>query len=170
MSLNRYEPPYPPITESQPKTVPAQSDIREALTGADKPLVLAGKGFDIQGFQSLTKEPMHVDFLQRLHRRDQGNVEEKPREQLDLALHQVKSSKSLIFHPTQPALSKLPPLPSEMNRETEIEKFEDMDEIPETHLHTQENKENLLILRPGSSSLNLLTGNEKLNKKQFGNW
>ncbi len=146
----------------------ARQSVREPTSVVDKPLVLAGRGFDIQGFQSHTSQFIQADFLQHLNR-SAPKVKPVRVERLDLQLIQAKSSKYLIFHPLGPALSHLQ---KPIQRETPKpqEKPRDLERIPETKLLFSEGEKSDLLLRPGSESLDLMIGNEKINRREYGGW
>jgi len=143
--------------------------VRDTLAVVDKPLVLAGRGFDIKGFQSHSREGIETDFLRHL-KRPVPKMDHVSPDHLDLQLSQAKSSKHLIFHPLGPALSEHSSLPQWKDSEFSKMKPQVLETIPETKLLFNESEKSDLILRPGSDSLDLLIGNEKINRKTFDNW
>jgi len=167
LSLDRHEPPYPDAIARDTKQDNDKPGSPETITAAQKPLILAGKGFDIQGFQFRSKEPLHVDFLRHLEKPAAQNKTDAPRDKLDLNLVQVKSSRDLIFHPSRPALGSLPPIPPEERSEPLKEKRFVVEEIPQTRVHFMDSRESALLLLPPDRPLDLLIGNEKINRKQF---
>ncbi len=164
LAMNRFER-FPPELKAP---VVAQQSVREPTTVADKPLILAGRGFEIQGFQSHASQVIQADFLQHLNR-SAPKVKPVRLERLDLQLTEAKTSKYLIFHPLGPALSQLQK-PVHWEDPKPQNKPEDMERIPETKLLFKENRKSQLILRPGNESLDLMIGNEKINRREYGGW
>jgi hypothetical protein len=164
LAMNRYE--WPSLESKPPVAI--GEHVRKTATAVDKPLIFAGKGFEIQGFQSLASQVVRADFLQHLNR-PAPKVKPVRLERLDLQLIQAKSSRQLIFHPLGSALSQFQkPAPWETPHSRNNP--QDLKPVPETKLLFGENKRSELILRPGSESLDLLIGNEKINRKEFGSW
>jgi hypothetical protein len=167
LTLNRYE--RFPQAEMMPATTGKQN-VRDTVTAVDKPLALAGRGFDIQGFQSPSLRVRNADFTNRLQK-PLPKRQHIPEDHLDLKLTQAKSSKDLIFHPLRPALGGY-------NRQTihqEDQKLEKrkpqvLEDIPDTKLLWMDGGKSFLVLRRASESLDLLTGNEKINRKKYNRW
>ncbi len=167
MALNRYE----RFPKKGNKTVrPPEPKVRDTVTLGDRPLALAGKGFHLKGLQSRPGAGLHMDFPHRL----QKPVEKReviPEDRLDLQLTQIKSSRSLIFHPLRQSLGT-------DNRQAHYQGDEKSEKrkplllgkIPETKLLLMEGEESTLILRPGTESMDLLSGNEKVNRNNFSRW
>jgi len=165
LSMNRFE---RPALEARRPAVARQS-VRDTVVVVDKPLVLAGRGFEIQKFQPRASQIVPTDFLEHLTR---PVAKRKPvhRERLDLQLIQVKSSRHLIFHPLGPALSQLQKPAHRNDLKRRQKKPHNLESIPETKLLFNESGKSDLLLRPGSESLDLLIGNEKINRREYGSW
>lgn len=164
LAMNRFE---RPLLEARTPVVTVKG-VREPTAVVDKPLVLAGRGFDIQQFQSPSRQVVQADFLQHL-KRPVPKIKPVLQERLDLQLKQAKSSKHLIFHPLGSALSQLQK-PTLWEDPESQKKPQDLESIPETKLLFSESENSQLILRPRRESLDLLIGNEKLNRKEYGSW
>jgi hypothetical protein len=164
LAMNRFE---RPSLESKVPVTPG-THVREPTAVVDKPLALAGRGFDIQGFQSPARQVVQADFLEHL-KRPVRKMKPVRQERLDLQLTQAKSSKHLIFHPLRPALSQFQK-PTHWEDPESQKKLQGLDSIPETKLFFTETEKSQLILRPRRESLDLLIGNEKLNRREYGSW
>lgn len=167
LSINRYE--RFPRTEKITNRI-QKPKVRDTVTPRDNPLILAGKGFHLNGLQSQPKAGFHMGFPHRLQK-PTDKIELIPEDPLDLKLTQIKSSRDLIFHPLRQSLAK-------DNRQTiyqDDEKLEKkksihLQDIPETKLLLGEGKKSFLILRRGNESFDLMNGNEKINRENFNRW
>ena len=165
LSMNRFE---RPLLEAKDPVITRES-VRDTVIVVNKPLVFAGRGFDIKGFRSHARTAVQADFLRHLNK-PVPKMDRVPQEHLDLQLTQVKSSKYLIFHPLRPALSVLQKPTLQENAEPQPKKPQVLQAIPETNLLLKESERSDLILRPGRESLDLMIGNEKINRKRYGSW
>ena len=164
LALDRYErPSLKPGVSMVPGTT-----VRDTVSVVDRPLTLAGRGFDIGGFPSPSGTGVEVDYLRHL-KKPVPKMERVAPDPLDLQLKQAKSSKYLIFHPLRPALSQLPK-PLRQTGQAPATKAQNLDPIPETRIFLKESRKSDLILRPGRESLDLLIGNETLNRRQYDHW
>ncbi len=163
LTLNRYE----RISRVAIKSTRTQRPrVRDTVTPGDKPLALAGKGFDLQGLQL----GRHVDFPHRLQKPLLKPVS-IPEDYLDLRLTQAKSAKDLIFHPLRQALGEDSRQSIHQEDEKpEMKKTQVLEGVSETKLLLLEGGDSFLILRPGRESLDLLGGNEKINRKKYNRW
>ncbi|GJL77665.1 MAG: hypothetical protein NPINA01_06540 [Nitrospinaceae bacterium] len=164
LAMNRFERPRVKVKEP---TV-SRLEIQDSVAVVDKPLALAGRGFDIKGFQSYSRETPQADFLRHL-KRPVPKPDPVLKDHLDLQLSQVKSSKHLIFHPLGPSLSPFQK-PAHPEGPEPQKKPQALKPIPETKLLLNEGEKSGLLLRPGSESLDLLIGNEKINRKRYESW
>jgi hypothetical protein len=136
----------------------------------DNPLVLAGKGFQLRGLQSRPREGLYIDFTHRLQK-PLDKMEVIPEDHLDLQLSRVKSSKDLIFHPLRQSLGKdNRQIVNLEDAKLEKKKPRILEDIPETKLLLAEGKKSSLVLRTGNESLDLLSGNEKINRNTYNRW
>lgn len=163
LKLNRYE----QSSRTVEKSVRTQKpNVRDTVIPGDKPLTLAGKGFDLKGLQA----GRHVDFSHRLQK-PLPKIDPVPEDHLDLQLTQAKSSKDLIFHPARQAWGEgSRQLIHQQGDRPTIKKPQALEGISETKLLLLEGRESFLILRPASESLDLLSGNEKINRKTYFRW
>jgi len=167
LALNRYER-FPRSAKISVGT--NQQNVRDTVTVIDKPLTLAGRGFDFKRFQTQSSADRHVGFINRLQK-PLPKMEHVSEDHLDLRLTQAKSSKDLIFHPLRPALGEYNrQMIYQKNEKRERKKPQVLEDIPETKLLLMEGEKSFLILLSGSESLDLLNGNEKINRKKFNRW
>lgn len=169
LAINRFERPSLDPGVPEIPAAAAAAKVRDAVAVADKPLALAGRGFDTKEFPFHSGAGIEVDYLRRL-KRPVPKVDRAAPDALDLQLNQAKSSKSLIFHPLRSAMSQLPGRPRREDPEFPGRKSQALKIIPETKLLFKGNENNALILRLGNESLDLLTGNEKINRKKYDSW
>jgi hypothetical protein len=167
LALNQFER-FPEPAKTSVRT--NRQKVRATVTRGDKPLTLAGRGFDFKGLQPQSRAAGDVGFVHRLQK-PFAKMESNPKDHLDLQLTQAKSSKDLIFHPSSPAFGKYNRQKKYIKDEKpENRKPQVLQDIPETKLLFTEADNSLLILRPGRESLDLLGGNEKINRNEFNRW
>jgi hypothetical protein len=167
LSLNRYE------RFSQGTKKPVRSNrqkVRDTVAPGEKPLTLGGRGFDFKGRQLRSKSGRFVDFTHRLQK-PLPKMEPVPEDSLDLRFIQTKSRKDLIFHPVRRALGKYSRQKIYLkNEKPKKKKTQVLEDISETKLLLMEADNSFLILRRSRESLDLLGGNEKINRKKFNRW
>ncbi|MCH8311904.1 MAG: hypothetical protein IID17_02825 [Nitrospinae bacterium] len=167
LALNRYE--RFPRAAKKPAGTNKQK-VRDTVTAIDNPLTLAGRGFDINRFSSQSRTGRHVGFINRLQK-PLPKMKQFPEDHLDLQLTQAKSSKDLIFHPLRQALGDdNRQIIHQEDEKLKMKKPQVLDDIPETKLLLMEGDKSFLILRRASESLDLLSGNEKINRKKYSRW
>lgn len=164
LALPRYE------RFSQTEKKPVQSHrqkVRDTVTRSDNPLTLGGRGLDFKGRQPRPKQNRLADFTHRL-KKPVPKMEPVSKDNLDLKLSQVKGVKDLIFHPVRWALGKYNRQKIYLKDEQpEERKPQILDNIPETRLLLMEEDNSFLVLRRSPKSLDLLGGNEKVNRKEY---
>jgi hypothetical protein len=167
LSLNRYE------RFSQGTKRPGRSNrqkVRDTVVRSDKPLTLGGRGFDFRGRQLRSKAGRFANFRHRLQK-PLPKMEPVPEDSLDLRFSQTKSRKDLIFHPVRQALGKYSRQKIYLkDKKPEEKNPQVLEDISETKLLLMEADNSLLILRRSRESLDLLGGNEKINRKNFNRW
>ncbi len=144
---------------------------RDTVRIVDKPLVLAGKGFNIESFRTRGDERLHFDFNRFLKKPYPLKPERKAVGKLELDIEHTKSIKKLIFHPLSHALSKNPGIETEKPETvTEEEKAVYVRRIPETKLLLERDRKTQIFLERGERSIDILAGNETINKEIYKNW
>jgi hypothetical protein len=164
LALPRYE------RFSQIEKKPVQNHrqkVRDTVIRSDKPLTLGGRGLDFKGRQPGSKQNRLADFTHRL-KKPVPKMEPVSKDNLDLQLHQVKGVKSLIFHPIRQALGQYNRQKIYIKDEQpEERKPQILDDIPETRLLLMEEDNSFLVLRRSTDSLDLLSGHEKVNRREY---
>ena|GEM_PF-5018507 len=142
-----------------------------ALPIRERPLIFSGDGFEIHGFE---KRSMHMnefrydDHLQILY---PHQVAEKSQIKEVFSGGYARNDRFLIFHPAAPAWSKEPvPLVKKEEKiivaESEIPTAE-LEKIPESKLSLIPGRPTHLSLSRKERSLNLITGNEAINRHRY---
>jgi hypothetical protein len=167
LALNRYE----RFSQAIKKPVRVnRQKVRDTVAPGKKPLTLGGRGFEFKGRQLQSKAGRFVSFTHRLQK-PVPKMEPVPEDYLDLRLTQAKSSKDLIFHPVRQAFGKYDRQKTYLKDEKPEKKNPQvLQDIPETKLLLMEADNSFLILRRSSESLDLLSGNEKINRKKYNRW
>jgi hypothetical protein len=167
LSLNRYE----RFSEGTKKPVRRnRQKVRDTVAPGEKPLTLGGRGFDFKGRQLQARTGSFVDFTHRL-KKPMPKMEPVQEDSLDLRFIQTKSRKDLIFHPVRRALGKYNRQKIYLKDEKPEKKNPQvLEDISETKLLLMEADNSLLILRRSRESLDLLGGNEKVNREKYNRW
>lgn len=144
--------------------------VRDTVARSDKPLTLGGRGFDFKRRRLRSNSGRFVNFEYRL-RQPLPQMELVPEDSLDLQLIEAKSSKDLIFHPARRAFGKYDRQGNYIkDAQPEERKTQVLENISETKLLLMEADDSFLILRRSSESLDLMSGNEKINRKKYNRW
>jgi hypothetical protein len=164
LALPRYE----RFSQTEKKLIQShRQKVRDTVARSDKPLTLGGRGLDFKGRQPRFQQNRLADFAHRL-KKPVPKMERVAKDNLDLQLSQVKGAKDLIFHPVRQALGKYNRQKNYLKDEQpEERKRQILDDIPETRLLLMEGDNSFLVLRRSSESLDLLGGNEKVNRKEY---
>lgn len=171
-SIKRYEsidPESYAITLKKSPKLPAGDRIRKTVKVQDKPLVFAGRGYNILAFEKEAKPAIGVDYATHLVAIPPDSSDLEVLERLDLKAEYSKDTKYLIYSSTRSAFGALPPLPSEDKLEISgiVEPSIPLKVNPDSVLLFPAGQESLLVLRKAEKQFDLLAGNESLNKKQF---
>lgn len=132
--------------------IPLADDSASVLVG-EKQLVLGGRGFDIQGFASHSELPLEMNFGRR-------PLKEEPpafsgeQEKLEPLKEDIRTGKVLIFH-SRPT--------GYFSSAAALENEADVEPARTSALRA----ETLPLLEPGKVSIDLLRGNETLNKDEY---
>ena len=150
------------------KTKPSKNTIRKTVKLHEKSLILAGRGFNIQTFDKAADPALDVDYTLHLREKAQHIPTIGSKDDLDPAEEYSKYTKDLIYGETRTAFGKMPPPLAKYNA------IESQAQVP---IPIEKNPNSVLVLPPGGESiavvsrdeksLDLLSGNETLNKKRF---
>jgi hypothetical protein len=168
-ALQRYENIDPERYTITIKKSPQKPLTRKTVKVQDKPLIFAGRGYNISSFKKDTKPMIDVDYATHL-----VAVPSLPRnkyvlERLDPKAEYSRDTKYLVYNSTRSAFGKFPPpfLESKTEFSLKVEPAISPNRNPDSVLLFPSGKNSLLVLRKAEKHFDLLAGNESLNKKQF---
>ncbi len=165
--------PTPPVAPSTPRSdsgSQSESATHDRVAVTDKPLVLGGRGLGIRQFQHAREADRHPDFLKRLENPYPYPAPVSPPAVLDLALSDIKSTKHLIYRPLRPALGRIPDVDPDKDARVPSRHRVALDAIPETHLEYFKQERTGMRLLPAAERMDVLIGNENVNREDYKNW
>ena len=145
------------------------SQIRKTVKADDKPLVFAGRGYNISAFERENKPAIDLDYATHLLSVNPEPTSLHLKKKLDSEGRSSRDRKYLIYNSTRSAFGKLPPPLIESKPELSIKSeplIPPKRNIDSVLLLPPEGK-SILVLRKSKKQFDLLTGNESLNKKSF---
>jgi hypothetical protein len=145
------------------------SQIRKTVKADDKPLVFAGRGYNISAFERENKPAIDLDYATHLLSVNREPTSLHLKKKLDSEGRSSRDRKYLIYNSTRSAFGKLPPPLIESKPELSIKSeplIPPKINIDSVLLLPPEGK-SILVLRKSKKQFDLLTGNESLNKKSF---
>lgn len=167
-AIQRYENAEGRYTITMKKS-PQKPQVRETVKVEDKPLVFAGRGYNILAFEKESKPAIDVDYATHLLAAYPEPPASEIREQLDLKTGYSRDTKYLVYGSTRSAFGKLPP--PLVESKPELPKNDEPaippERNPDSVLLFPKGEKSLLVLRKAEKQFDLLAGNESLNKKQF---
>jgi hypothetical protein len=169
-SLKRYETIDPGRYVITIKKGPEKPDrIRKTVKIQDKPLIFAGRGYNISTFEKEMKPAIDVDYATHLLVIPPDLSTQEIEDKLDLKAGYSRDTKYLVYSSTRSAFGKLPPPLIETKPESlhSAESTIPLERNPDSVLLFPRREESLLVLRKAEKQFDLLVGNETLNKKQF---
>jgi hypothetical protein len=175
-AIPRYEKIDPQRYAITIKKSPEQPSVRKTVNVQDKPLIFAGRGYNISAFDREIKLAVDVDYSTHLVTVPPEQHIEKAKDQLDLTAGYSRDTKNLVYNATRSARfgKRLPSLiekePTIENKPESLRSVESeipVERNPDSVLLFPRGKESLLVLRKAEKQFDLLVGNESLNKKQF---
>ena len=169
-SLKRYETIDPGRYVITIKKGPEKPDrIRKTVKIQDKPLIFAGRGYNISAFEKEMKPLIDVDYATHLLVIPPDLSTQEIEDKLDLKAGYSRDTKYLVYSSTRSAFGKLPPPLIETKPESlhSAESTIPLERNPDSVLLFPRREESLLVLRKAEKQFDLLVGNETLNKKQF---
>jgi len=145
------------------------SQIRKTVKADDKPLVFAGRGYNISAFERENKPAIDLDYATHLLSVNREPTSLHLKKKLDSEGRSSRDRKYLIYNSTRSAFGKLPPPLIESKPDLSIKSeplIPPKRNIDSVLLLPPEGK-SILVLRKSKKKFDLLTGNESLNKKSF---
>ena len=169
-SLKRYETIDPGRYVITIKKGPEKPDrIRKTVKIQDKPLIFAGRGYNISAFEREMKPAIDVDYATHLLVIPPEPSAREIKDRLDPKAEYSRDTKYLVYNSTRSAFGELPP-PLIDNKPEPVRSAEPaipLERNPDSFLLFSRGEESLLVLRKAEKQFDLLAGNESLNKKQF---
>lgn len=135
----------------------------------ESPLIFSGAGFEIHDFEKLSMQMNEFRYDDHLYILYPHQVLEKHQTKQVFEGEYARSDRYLIFHPAGPAWgekSTLPIVDDEGGVRTQTTPVK-LDPIPETELSFIPGQPTQMILTRKKDALNLLTGNEAINKHRY---
>jgi hypothetical protein len=167
-SIDRFEKMVPASFEISFEKKPPNKKIRKTVKLQDKPLVFAGRGFNIETFDHAIKPAVEVDYVSHLREPLKQSLANGITDHLDSNGEYSKDTKGLIYSPTRAAFGKMPPPLVEPKPIERKAKFAGLAEKnPNSILRFPPGEESIAVIARDEKRLDLLTGNESLNKKRF---
>jgi hypothetical protein len=175
-AIPRYEKIDPQRYAITIKKSPEQPSVRKTVNVQDKPLIFAGRGYNISAFEREVKPAIDVDYSTHLIRRPPEAHVEEAKDQLDMTTGYSRDTKNLVYNATRSArfgkrlpslIEKNPAIENKLESLRAVESEIPVERNPDSVLLFPRGKESLLVLRKAEKQFDLLVGNETLNEKQF---
>ena len=147
---------------------PPTKRVRETVKLQDKPLVFAGRGFNIEVFDHAVNPAVEVDYVSHLREPPQIPLLIGSADHLDPNGEYSKDIKNLIYNATRAAFGKMPPPlvePEPLEPKTQLASLAVKN--PNSVLRFPPGEDSIVVLVPDGKRLDILVGNEALNKKRF---
>jgi hypothetical protein len=167
-SIDRFEMMDPDRFEISFEKKPPKKQIRKTVKLQDKPLVFAGRGFNIEAFEHAVNPAVEVDYVSHLREPPQVPLDIGAAEHLDPNGEYSKDTKNLIYSSTRAAFGKMPPPLVESEPIKPKTRLADLAEKnPDSILRFPPGEKSIAVIARDEKRLDLLVGNESLNKKRF---
>lgn len=168
-SIQRYENIDPDRFAITIEKSPQKPPVRKTVNIQDKPLVFAGRGYNISAFEKEVKPAVDVDYATHLVAVPPVPTGKYVLEHLDPKAEYSRDTKFLVYNSTRSAFGEFPPPLVEskpaISRRTETATPPERN--PDSVLLFPRGEKSLLVLRKAEKQFDLLVGNESLNRKQF---
>lgn len=148
---------------------PQRPPIRKTVTVQDKPLIFAGRGYNISAFEKEAKPAIDVDYATHLVAVPPVPTGSHLGERLDPKGAYSRDTKYLVYNSTRSAFGEFPPplVESKPELSRKADSATPAERNPDSVLLFPRGEKSLLVLRQAEKQFDLLAGNESLNKKQF---
>jgi hypothetical protein len=167
-SIDRFEMMAPERFEISFEKKPPKKQTRKTVTLQDKPLVFAGRGFNIETFEHAVNPAVEVDYVSHLREPPKKPLAIGAADHLDPNGEYSKDTKDLIYSATRAAFGKMPPPlvePKPVEPKTQFAGLAEKN--PDSILRFPPGEESIAVIARDEKRLDLLVGNETLNKKRF---
>ena len=167
-AIDRFEKMAPVSFEISFETKPPKKQIRKTVKLQDKPLVFAGRGFNIEAFEHAVNPAVEVDYVSHLREPPKKPLSIGAEDHLDPNGEYSKDTKGLIYSATRAAFGKMPPPlvePKPIEPKTQFASLAEKN--PDSILLFPPGEESIAVVARDEKRLDLLIGNESLNKKLF---
>jgi hypothetical protein len=168
LSIDRFEEIAPARFEISFEKKPPKKQIRKTVKLQDKPLVFAGRGFNIEVFEHAVNPAVEVDYASHLREPPKKPSAIGVVDHLDPKGEYSKDTKNLIYSATRAAFGKMPPPLVEaepIEPKTRLAGL--VEKNPDSILRFPSGEESIAVVARDEKRLDLLIGNESLNKKRF---
>jgi len=165
MALSRHLLPEFP---RQKRVAKKPRDIASTIQARNKPLVLGSRGLEIKSFEAMSYIKLEFDYYHHLQKHYPIPAPSVPEEKIDSQGEYAKYTKEFIFHPTRQALNRLKQV--DFQEPEPQEEMATLEKIQETHLRLSRKRPTQLILHRSDKALDLLYGNERVNRNAFQKW
>jgi hypothetical protein len=171
-AVKRYEFLPALLTDSKARNSSAGKDNAHAnsWTLADKHWVRAGKGFGVAEERLAPSGTVHIDDTPYYFPTVALKPYSKASQHLEPMAEPFKSGKPLVFHSRATGFAH--ELPSEATHSRHSPAFEtrlELSPIPETRVYFSSRPNTKVTLSPSKNRLDLMNGNENLNRHRFDN-
>ena len=168
-AINRYE--FLPALLNDPRSRKTSGQEKGVLgnpiTVADKPWVLAGKGFGVAAEGMTPPGTVHLNDAHYYFPTVAWQPYSKASEHLLPRAGHFKSQKSLIFHSRATGFAHEPPVDDGLSEKSPYETQLILSPIPETQVYFSSEPKTEITLAPAQNRLDLINGNENLNRHRF---
>jgi hypothetical protein len=168
-ALQRYESIDPERYAITIEKRPQKPPIRKTVKVQDKPLVFAGRGYNISAFEKENKPAIDVDYSTHLVAVPPVPTDKYVLERLDPKAGYSRDTKYLVYNSTRSAFGEFPPPLVENKPELsrKVEPAIPAQRNPDSVLLFPRGENSMLVLRKADKQFDLLAGNELLNRKQY---
>jgi len=150
------------------KPAKKEKRTRKTVKLQDKPLVFGGRGFNIEVFDHEVSPAVEVDYVSHLREPPPQTQPIGAADHLDPSGEYSKDTKGLIYGETRVAFGKMPPpLVESEPKEPKTEILSSLEKHPDSVLVFPPGEKSIAVVSRDENSLDLLSGNETLNKKRF---
>jgi hypothetical protein len=167
-SIDRFEKMAPDRFKISFEKKPPKKQIRKTVKLQDKPLVFAGRGFNIETFDHAVNPAVEVDYVSHLREPPKKPLAIGAMDHLDPNGEYSKDTKGLIYSATRAAFGKMPPPlvePKPIEPKTRLAGLAERN--PDSILRFPPGEASIAVVARDEKRLDLLVGNESLNKKRF---